>query len=396
MTKTVTIMGATGTIGQNTLDLIRHAPKGRFRVEVLTASRRVPEMVALCHEFQPSVVAMADPKAASELKLALGGSGTGRGPRILSGDDGICEAASIPVDWTMAGIVGMAGLAPLLAAIARGGVIAIANKEPLVAAGPQVLAAAEACGATLLPVDSEHNAVFQVFDEAQRAHIRRIVLTASGGPFRDWSFAQMQAATPEQAVAHPNWTMGAKISVDSATMMNKGLEVIEAMHLYRLDLKQVEVLVHPQSLIHALVEYNDGSVLAQLGAPDMRTPIAHTLAWPNRMDTSGQRLDFTKLAHLSLTAPDIARFPALGLAYAAAKAGQEACITLNAANEVLVAAFLARQIGFTDIAAGVADMLEIDFGKVGNGLADMLSYDLYIRTRTNEYLQRKLVKASSQ
>lgn len=388
--KSISILGATGTIGQNTLDLIRHAPKNGFAVKVLTANTSADKMIALAKEFHPAIVAMRDTKAASEVKLALGQSGI----RVLAGDEGVGEAAAEPADWTMAGIVGMAGLAPLLAAIARGGVIAIANKEPLVAAGPQVLAAAEACGATLLPVDSEHNAVFQVFDESQRRAIRRIVLTASGGPFRDWSLEQMAQATPAQAVAHPNWTMGAKISVDSATMMNKGLEVIEAMHLFGLDLKQIDVLVHPQSLIHALVEYSDGSVLAQLGAPDMRTPIAHTLAWPQRMQTSGDRLDFAKLSHLSLTPPDLARFPALGLAYEAAKNGQGACIVLNAANEILVDAFLKHQIGFTAIAQGVRHMLERDWGQVGNGLADMISYDQYVRTRTTEYLERDLAKAS--
>jgi 1-deoxy-D-xylulose-5-phosphate reductoisomerase len=381
--KTLSILGATGTIGQNTLDLVRHAPKGAFSVEVLAADKRVDAMVALAKEFNPKIIAMRDSRAAAEVKLALGG----QGPTILSGDEGIIEAAACKTDWTMAGIVGMAGLAPLLTAIARGGVIAIANKEPLVAAGPQVLAAAEACGATLLPVDSEHNAVFQVFDPAQRSAIRKITLTASGGPFRDFTKEQMAGVTPEQAVAHPNWTMGAKISVDSATLMNKGLEIIEAMYLFNMPIDRIDALIHPQSLIHALVEYADGSILAQLGAPDMRTPIAHTLAWPDRMNTSGQRLDLKTLSRLDFAAPDHDRFPALKLCFAAGKAGQAACVTLNAANEVFVDAFLKGEIAFPAISAGVAAMLDVDFGEIGHGLGDLLSYDDYIRVKSRELVK---------
>ena len=352
--RTVTLLGATGSVGRSTLDLIGSAPEGSFDVVALTANSNVDELVAVARRFRPRFCAIADPDHGPALGEALEGTGIAWG----AGESAVLDAAAMDADWVMAAIVGAAGLKPTLEAVRRGAHVAFANKEALVCAGPLFMDAARRSGGALLPVDSEHNAIFQAFDEARRSHIRRIILTASGGPFRTASLEAMAAMTPAQAVAHPTWTMGAKISVDSATMMNKGLEIIEACHLFDLPDERIDVLVHPESIVHGLVEYADGGLLAQMGAPDMRTPIAHALAYPDRMETNVDRLDLAQLGSLSFFAPDPQKFPALGLARAAFRAGGCAPAVLNAANEVAVAAFLNGKIGFLDIAATVSDALE--------------------------------------
>ena len=352
--RTVTVLGATGSVGASTLDLVAKAPAGQFEVLALTAHTKVDELAALARRFNARYCAVGDPASGPALAEALAGTDIAHG----AGDDAVTEAAAMGADWTMAAIVGAAGLKSALEAVRAGRCVAFANKEALVCAGELFMQAAKASGATLLPVDSEHNAIFQAFDNERRAGIRRIILTASGGPFHAASKEVMAAAGPEEAVAHPKWSMGAKISVDSATMMNKGLEIIEACHLFALPESRVDVLVHPDSIVHGLVEYSDGGLLAQLGAPDMRTPIAHALGYPDRMDTDVERLDLAKLGQLSFFAPDPDRFPSLSLARAAFRAGGWAPAVLNAANEIAVEAFLNRKIGFLDIARVVSNALE--------------------------------------
>ncbi|MBM3482709.1 MAG: 1-deoxy-D-xylulose-5-phosphate reductoisomerase [Alphaproteobacteria bacterium] len=349
----VTILGSTGSIGCNTIDLLDRNP-GTYEVEALTASGNVERLAEQARRHRARLAVTADPHRYRELKDALSGSGV----RVAAGQEGLVEAASLPADWVMAGIVGAAGLAPTLAAVRRGTIVALANKECLVCAGELMVDEVKKHRATLLPVDSEHNAIFQVFDFERPERVERVILTASGGPFRTADLQTMAGATPEQAVAHPNWEMGAKISVDSATMMNKGLEMIEAFHLFPVRHDQIEVVVHPQSVIHSMVAYVDGSVLAQLGSPDMRTPIAYTLAWPDRIAAPSPRLDLAKLATLTFEAPDPVRFPALRLAREALEAGGAAPIILNAANEIAVRGFLARKIGFLDITRVVEQCLE--------------------------------------
>ncbi len=341
----VTVLGATGSVGSATLDVIGQHPD-RFCVEALTANRDADGLARLARHHRARVAVVADPSAYAALKLALSGSGIA----VAAGPEAVIEVARRPVHRVVAAIVGAAGLASTLAALECGATVAFANKEVLVSAGPLALALAAQSGARLLPVDSEHNAIFQVFS-GRHAEVVRLILTASGGPFRTATQQQMAAATPELALRHPVWSMGSKISIDSATMMNKGLEVIEAAYLFGMAEAQVDVMVHPQSIIHSMVEYIDGSVLAQLGSPDMRTPIANALAWPERVAVSVPRLGVTELAQLSFEAPDEQRFPALRLAREALRAGGSAPTILNAANEVAVAAFLARRIGFLDIAA---------------------------------------------
>ncbi len=382
--KTVSILGSTGSVGRNTVDLLIHHA-GRYQVNALTAQSNVALLAEQARALNARKAVIGDETLYTALKDLLSGTGI----ECAAGRPAIIAAAADRADWVMAAIVGMAGLEPILAAIGQGGCVAIANKEPLVAAGPLVIAAAKKSGATLLPVDSEHNAIFQVFESENRAGIARIVLTASGGPFRTWTTDQMSAATPEQAVAHPNWSMGAKISVDSATMMNKALEVIEARYLFDLPPEQIDVLVHPQSVIHSMVEYVDGSFLAQLGAPDMRTPIANALGWPERIATSGLRLDLAALKRLDFEKLDEGRFPSVGLAYDAIRAGPAACVTLNAANEIAVQAFLDRKIGFMDIIRTVQAVMDstpvIDL----SGLNDMLSFDQSVRETTTGYILHK-------
>jgi len=352
MSRSVTILGATGSVGRSTLDLVARAPE-RFEMVALTAHRDVAGLAELARRHRPKLAVIGDAGLHDELRAALAGTGI----ETAAGEGALVDAAASGAEWTMAAIVGTAGLKPVMRALESGGTVALANKEALVSAGALMIQAAAASGATLLPVDSEHNAIFQCFDRARPESVRRIILTASGGPFRDWPLEKMRAATPDQAVAHPNWSMGAKISVDSATLMNKGLELIEAHRLFPVGAEAIDIVVHPQSVIHSLVEYVDGSVLAQLGAPDMRVPIAHTLAWPERMETPCQRLDLVAIGALAFEAPDLARFPALGLARAALAAGGAKPAILNAANEIAVASFLERRLGFLDIASLVGEVL---------------------------------------
>ncbi len=352
-TRSVTILGSTGSVGCQTIDLIAREPE-LYAVEALTANTNVELLAEQARALKPRFVAIADERRYADLKNALSGERI----EIAAGNDSVISAAERPADWVMAAIVGFAGLKPTLAAVHRGAVVAFANKECLVCAGELMMREIEVRGATLLPVDSEHNAIFQVFDFERRGGIEKLVLTASGGPFREWDIARMGQASPSEAVAHPNWDMGAKISVDSATMMNKGLEVIEAHYLFGMPEDKIEVLVHPQSVIHSMVTYMDGSVLAQLGTPDMRTPIAYTLAWPGRMTTPSERLDLATVSTLTFEPPDSERFPALRLAREALKIGGKAPTIMNAANEVAVASFLAGGIGFLDIAGVVEETLE--------------------------------------
>jgi len=351
--KSITILGATGSVGSSTLDLIEREPE-RFDVLALTANCDVAKLAAAAIRTNARRAVVADAGRLDELRDTLAGTGI----EARGGAQEICEAARMGADWTMAAIVGLAGLAPVMAALEKGGTVVLANKEPLVSAGDIVTAAAAHYGATLLPADSEHNAIYQCFDFARPERVRRIILTASGGPFRDWDLVAMRSVTPEQAVAHPNWSMGAKISVDSATMMNKGLELIEAARLFPVAPAALEIIVHRQSVIHSMVEYVDGSILAQLGPSDMRVPIAHTLAWPDRMETPMAPLDFAALGRLDFAEPDPERFPALALARQALEAGGARPAILNAANEVAVAAFLSGRLNFLEIAAISADTLD--------------------------------------
>jgi 1-deoxy-D-xylulose-5-phosphate reductoisomerase len=348
----VSVLGSTGSVGCNTLDLIRRHPDS-FAVEALTANGQVERLADQAKQVGARFAVVADESRYQDLKTALSGSGI----EAAAGPQAVIEAASRPADWLMAAIVGAAGLAPTLAAVRRGAVVALANKETLVCAGALMTAEVARSRATLLPVDSEHNAIFQVLDADRPEAVDKIVLTASGGPFRALPREAMADVTPEQAVAHPNWDMGAKISVDSATMMNKGLEIIEAQYLFAMSPERIDVLVHPQSVVHSMVTYVDGSVLAQMGAPDMRTPIAYALAWPERMPAPVKRLDLAAIGQLTFETPDPARFPALRLAREALQVGGSAPTILNAANEVAVLAFLERRIGFLDIAKIVEETL---------------------------------------
>ena len=374
MIRMITILGSTGSVGKATMDVVKANPD-QFTVHALTAQKNVQLLAEQAKAIKAKLAVIGDETLLPQLKEFLAGTGI----EARAGRNAIIEAASIPVDCTMAAIVGMAGLEPLLAAIKNGKHIAIANKEPLVAAGEIVLQAAKQSGATLLPVDSEHNAIFQVFEQNNRDKITRIILTASGGPFREWTLEQMAAATPAQAIAHPNWSMGAKISVNNATMMNKALEVIEAHHLFNLPPEQIDVLLHPQSIIHSMVEYADGSVLAQMGASDMRTPIAHALGWPDRLNGASQRLDFTKISSLTFDEVDHRRFPAINLAYDCLKGGSAACIAFNAANEVAVEAFLNGQIGFSDIFDTVRRTVDGNDGAAALDLQSVLAFDEKMR-----------------
>ncbi|WP_421998493.1 1-deoxy-D-xylulose-5-phosphate reductoisomerase [Reyranella sp.] len=349
----VTILGSTGSVGQSTVDLIERNPES-YRVEALVAGgRSVDALADQARRLKARLAVVADPGRYRALQEALAGTDI----EAAAGPDAVCEAAARPAEWVMAAVVGFAGLASTLAAARRGAMVALANKEALVCAGPLLTGAVQSSGGMLLPVDSEHNAIFQVLEPAQRHAIDRLILTASGGPFRSWSLAEMAEATREQALAHPNWDMGAKISIDSATMMNKGLELIEAHLLFGLPAEQVEIVVHPQSVIHSMVAYRDGSVLAQLGTPDMRVPISHALGWPSRIDGPAARLDFHSLTALTFERPDSGRFPSLRLAREALTTGGVAPIVLNAANEAAVSAFLERRIGFLDIARVVEDVM---------------------------------------
>jgi 1-deoxy-D-xylulose-5-phosphate reductoisomerase len=351
--KILSVLGSTGSVGTQTLDILAENPH-LYQVRALVGGRNVLLLAAQARRFRPEITVISDEACLPELRAALAGTGLA----CAAGRHAVLEAAAMPVDWTMSAITGVAGLEPTLEAVRQGGAIAFACKEALVSAGEVMLAAVAAAGAMLLPVDSEHNAILQAMADGNRDSIEKIILTASGGPFRNHRIEEMAGITPEAALRHPVWSMGAKISIDSATMMNKGLEVIEAARLFALDSSRIEVLVHPQSVIHGMVCYADGSVLAQLGSPDMRIPIAHTLAWPERLVTAAPRMNLAEIARLEFSSPDETRFPALRLAREALAAGAGAPAVLNAANEIAVAAFLARKIGFLDIAAIVDSVLQ--------------------------------------
>ena len=381
--RSITVLGSTGSIGRSTLDLVARSPE-QFHVEALTANGRVDALIEQARRFRPRFVAIADASKRDTLAEALAGTGIGVG----AGTEAVREAAERPAEWVMAAIVGAAGLAPALTAARRGAIVALANKECLVCAGDLFMAEVARCGAALLPVDSEHNAIFQVFDSERRAGIEKLILTASGGPFRTRERGSLADVTPAEAVAHPNWTMGAKISVDSATLMNKGLEIIEAHYLFAMPENRIDVVVHPQSIVHSLVAYVDGSVLAQLGTPDMRTPIAYALAWPERMATPSARLDLAAIGTLTFETPDNDRFPALGLARQALQRKQGSPTVLNAANEVAVAAFLGGRIGFPRIVETVAETLATVPCRAPADLADVVALDGEARRRAAALLDR--------
>ncbi|WP_282608212.1 1-deoxy-D-xylulose-5-phosphate reductoisomerase [Pelagibius sp. Alg239-R121] len=370
----VSILGSTGSVGQSTIDLIERNPES-FEIVALTANGSAEALAEQARRLDAKLAVVADESAYGALKDALSGSGI----ETAAGRDALIAAAEVPADWIMAAIVGAAGMEPTLAAIRQGVAVGLANKETLVCAGALMKAEIKASGTTLLPVDSEHNAIFQVLDAERRNTVERLILTASGGPFRTFSKSEMAAVTPAQALAHPNWDMGAKISIDSATMMNKGLELIEAVHLFDMPESSIDILVHPQSVIHSMVSYVDGSVLAQLGMPDMRTPIAYSLAWPERMSAPVDRLDLTKIAELSFEAPDPERFPSLRLAREALRNGGDAPTILNAANEIAVASFLKNAIGFLEIAAIVEETLTGLPNGQSASLDDVVSVDAAAR-----------------
>ena len=379
--KKVSIFGSTGSVGQSTADVILSQP-GLFDVQAVTAHSNAALLAAQAQKLKAGRAVIADPDHYQTLKVLLAGTPI----EVAAGREALLEAAEMPCDVMMGAIVGFDGLLPIMKAIEQGTHIALANKEPLVAAGPLVMEAARRHGARILPVDSEHNAVFQVFEQEQRAAIERIILTASGGPFREWSAEDMEKATPEQAVAHPNWSMGRKISVDSASMMNKALEVIEAHYLFDLPGEKIDVLIHPQSIIHSMVEYADGSVLAQMGAPDMKTPIAYCLGWPERIATPGQKLDLNKLINIELQPLDNKKFKSVSLAYDCLRAGPAYCIAFNAANEIAVESFLAGQIGFGDIVRAVEAILEKTADESLKSIEAVVSFDKTVRELTLSYI----------
>jgi 1-deoxy-D-xylulose-5-phosphate reductoisomerase len=391
--RAISILGATGSIGASTIDLIKREPE-RYRVVAISARRNTAALAKIARDLGAQLAVVADHAAYSDLKEALAGTPT----EAAAGEDALLEAAQRPADWVMAAISGSIGLKPTLAAIKHGSTVALANKECLVCAGTLVMRQAATSGATVLPVDSEHNAIFQALGAGPREDVKRIILTASGGPFRTWSFDQIKAATPEQALRHPNWSMGPRITVDSATMMNKGLELIEAQHLFALRPDEIDVIVHPQSVVHGLVEFRDGSVVAQLGSPDMRIPIAHCLAWPRRIDSPATRLDLTKVRELSFEAPDPVRFPALALVRRVMEAGGAAPTVMNAADEVAVGEFIAGRIGFPAIVALVEATLDAASaqGLLAEpvGIEAAIAVDHVARSIARDLLPEIAVKAS--
>ncbi len=393
----VTVLGSTGSVGSSTLDLMARAEEtgaGAFEVEALTGGANIARLAEQARRWRPKIAVTADETRLGALKDALAGTGVA----VAAGEAAVTEAAQRPADWIMASIVGSAGLKSAWAAAGTGAVLALANKESLVCCGPALIQRVRAAGGRLIPVDSEHSAIFQVFPAEAPERVSKLVLTASGGPFRQTPAARMASITPDQAVAHPNWSMGAKISVDSATMANKGLEMIEAAYLFDMGADRIDVVVHPESIIHSLVEYVDGSTLAQMGPPDMRTPIACALAWPDRIEWPAPRLDLPALGRLTFEAPDVDRFPALGLAREALRAGGATPAVFNAANEVAALAFLDRKLGFLNIAAVVAETLEratksgMTFGS-GDACAAALSVDAQAR-RLAQSIITDLAKAA--
>lgn len=387
------MLGATGSIGDSTMDLLR-ASRDRYRVEALTGNSNVQGLAKLAREFDARFAAVADPARLSELRDALAGTDTECG----AGESAVIEAAARPADWVMAAVSGAAGLKPALAAVDRGATVALANKECLVCAGDFFMQRASAAGACILPADSEHNALFQALSSGNREELVRVIITASGGPFRTWTAAAIEQATLAQALKHPNWSMGQKITIDSASMMNKGLEIIEAAYLFALQPEEIDVLVHPQSIVHGMVEFSDRSVVAQLGSPDMRTPIAHCLGWPERIKGPAVKLDLAKVGQLTFEAPDFDRFPAVRLAYEALRTGRGATTVFNAANEVAVSAFMAGKIKFGAIARLVEATLEA-WIRSGNLMAlasadDAIAVDHKARNKAATLLPEIALKAS--
>jgi 1-deoxy-D-xylulose-5-phosphate reductoisomerase len=382
VTRKIAILGATGSVGKSTLDLVERSPE-LFEVVAVTAATNVDSLAEIARRTGAKLAVIADERRLPDLEERLAGTDC----RPAAGEQALVEAATSAAELVIAAIVGCAGLVPVMAAVEAGKTVALANKEALVTAGALMTRAAEASSATLLPIDSEHNAVFQCLAGNRHQDVSRIILTASGGPFRTASAERMANATPAQAVAHPNWSMGAKISVDSATMMNKGLELIEAHYLFGLPSESIDILIHPQSAIHSMVEFIDGSVLAQLGCPDMRIPIAYALAWPERLETPARRLDLAALARLDFEAPDLERFPALGLARRALETGGAAPIVLNAANEVAVASFLGARLPFPGIARLVEEALERADFEPPASIQDVLAIDRETRTRVDALMK---------
>lgn len=391
--RAVSLLGATGSIGTSTIDLLKRESKN-YRVEAVTAHRNASALARIARDVGARYAAVADQASYNELKDALSGSGIEAG----AGESALIEAALRPADWVMAAISGASGLRPTLAAVERGATVALANKECLVCAGALFMRKAAAAAATILPVDSEHNAIFQALSAGRREDVHRVVLTASGGPFRRWTQAQIALATPEQALRHPNWSMGVKNTIDSATLMNKGLELIEAHHLFALSPDELDVLVHPQSIVHGLVEFRDGSMIAQLGPPDMRIPIAHCLAWPARIRGPAARLDLAAIANLSFEHPDLDRFPALAVARRAMAMGGAAPTVLNAANEVAVREFVEHRLAFNGIAALVEAVLDAStragITEEPASLEDALAIDHAARARALALLPEIAAKAS--
>ncbi|HZQ14555.1 MAG TPA: 1-deoxy-D-xylulose-5-phosphate reductoisomerase [Pseudolabrys sp.] len=381
--KRITILGATGSIGASTIDLIKRAPE-RYQIEAITARKNAAALASLARQVNAKVAVVADHGAYRELKDALAGSNI----EAAAGEAALHEAGQRPADWVMAAISGAVGLKPTLAAIERGATVALANKECLVCAGSLFMRKAASTGANVLPVDSEHNAIFQALGAGPREDVKRIILTASGGPFRTWSLDRIKEATPEQALRHPNWSMGPRITIDSASMMNKGLELIEAQHLFGLEPDEIDVLVHPQSVVHGLVEFRDGSVVAQLGSPDMRIPIAHCLAWPRRIDTPSTRLDLARVRELTFEAPDPVRFPAVTLARRVMEMGGAAPTVMNAADEIAVGEFIAGRIAFPAIIRLVEATLELAAAR--GLLADPADIDAAIAV---DHVARSLAQA---
>ena len=383
--KSITILGSTGSIGKSTVDVIRRHPD-LYRVKALTGNQNVSLLAEQAVLLKAELAVTANKEKYTELKELL----AGKGVRVEAGDEAVAAAAAEDADWTMSSIVGAAGLIPTMEVVKRGKTLALANKETLVCAGEIVMKAIKEYKTTLVPVDSEHSAIFQTLEEKHRGAVDRILLTASGGPFREKDLAFMEKVTPEQAVAHPNWNMGAKISVDSATMMNKGLEIIEACHLFGFPAEKIEVLVHPQSIVHSAVGYQDGSVLAHMGMPDMRTPIAYALAYPERMEAPTERLDFTKIAALTFSHPDEERFPALRLAKECLAKGQTATAVMNAANEVAVGAFLNRKIGFLDIVRVVEKVVENTVLTPVETIGDVIAVDHKAREDAHNCIEERI------
>jgi len=376
VTRKISILGATGSIGSSALDLVERSPD-RFEVKAVTAATNAQTLAQIARRTNATLAVIADEQKRGELQERLAGTSC----RAEAGEAALLEAAAGDADMVIAAIVGCAGLQPVMAAVKAGKIVALANKEALITAGELMTDAATAYRAIILPVDSEHNAIFQCLAGSSKDDVSKIILTASGGPFRTASVAALESVSPTEAVAHPNWSMGAKISVDSATLMNKGLELIEAHYLFGLPSERIEVVIHPQSTVHSLVEFVDGSVLAQLGAPDMRIPIAYALAWPGRMETPAERLNLARLGRLDFEAPDIGRFPALRVAREALEAGGAAPIVLNAANEIAVASFLAGRIRFLDIARSVEQALAESTAAAPRSIADVLEIDRATRER---------------